>query len=828
MKTRRILSVLLVAVMLVPLFVMGISAETTQPETKPLTLENLGWSTDCPYGTPYVTLSVAEGHNGSGDNALKADTSITEWGSQFEILSAAAMAGVRKYTVSMDAEFTYAADFSFILNGVNGDGHASYGDWIGYNWYDGDPSFAGSIFQNRFFDGHNGWTADYADSCAKWILSGNNKGTLTVVVDLDAKTVSATYNFEDPAKEDFSSTRATLATAARVTLMLRGVKDCYIDNLKVVDNTQGANTVIYNETFESFTNVATDNTGKSAGEVIFYRDFDGADAIHEDWGFNGNATLGIATGSSNPFNNSAALTVTGEWKYVDLVPGQALASYDVYTVYLNAKITGDYDGTSRFVLLHNIQTPGGGGESNNGWAELRGIGKTSGTPAYNNFYYGKADNGGQKSATATGKVGAAGTKWVNLALTINKTAKTATLYHDGVEISTCPITTIVNDSPISLIVQKLGTTYIDEIVVTAGTFADAVPAKAVKDYSGKKAGEVFYNQSFNEEDLYVDNVIGVDPGKFNNTHVHQDFSGKINGTPALFFSSCWGARELVDASVLQGYDVYTLHMDVHLLKTGRYFGLMWDCNSTYSTGESTYWSPLNWSGGNNGGAKDGTITNKGITSGADMLNRTVAFALEIDHINSKATVYYDGQVAAEIAYEAGKLEKTDILLFLGQDGMDLLIDNLKLTAGTYADYEKASAQYVGYQTNNDGDIRFVGMLGSAALGNLDNIDDVGFTVKATYADVEDRDLSKVCTYVYNKLTGTLASGTQITTLTYTPDEFGGSYLFALTVTGIPADIGTVTFEVTPFYTVGEEVVNGTTWVITYDSATGTATQAPKA
>lgn len=107
-------------------------------------------------------------------------------------------------------------------------------------------------------------------------------------------------------------------------------------------------------------------------------------------------------------------------------------------------------------------------------------------------------------------------------------------------------------------------------------------------------------------------------------------------------------------------------------------------------------------------------------------------------------------------------------------------------------------------------IRFVAVIDSLTY------DEIGFKVKAEYTENSlpvEKDLSTPCTSVYSSLTGKLE--TRITA--YSAADLGGNYLMALCIKNIPANVGEITFTLTP-YTVNDGIVTyGVPYTIIYNA-----------
>ena len=128
------------------------------------------------------------------------------------------------------------------------------------------------------------------------------------------------------------------------------------------------------------------------------------------------------------------------------------------------------------------------------------------------------------------------------------------------------------------------------------------------------------------------------------------------------------------------------------------------------------------------------------------------------------------------------------------------------------------ATCIGYQVTdvdpvaNTYNIRFVSWLDSL------NYDMAGYTVVAAYTENEVAKTKTFsgektkCDTVYTSLTGS-ASGNAVAY-----NVVGDGYLMALAVSGIPANVGTVTFTVTPYTEINDVQTPGQAVVIEYDPA----------
>lgn len=98
-------------------------------------------------------------------------------------------------------------------------------------------------------------------------------------------------------------------------------------------------------------------------------------------------------------------------------------------------------------------------------------------------------------------------------------------------------------------------------------------------------------------------------------------------------------------------------------------------------------------------------------------------------------------------------------------------------------------------------------------------DEIGFDVSAVYTQggvQQTKDLSRMCSAVYTKLTGRAESGI---TAEYTAASLSGNYLMALGINDIPADIGEVTLTVRPYTKTDGIVTWGDSYNIIYSGGT---------
>lgn len=127
----------------------------------------------------------------------------------------------------------------------------------------------------------------------------------------------------------------------------------------------------------------------------------------------------------------------------------------------------------------------------------------------------------------------------------------------------------------------------------------------------------------------------------------------------------------------------------------------------------------------------------------------------------------------------------------------------------YYGYEDTGAVYRGVQESavREGlySLRFIGTTESRDVSGL------GFRITADCAEGR-RCYDTACTCVYRTL---LADAGQGMTKQYTAAELGGSYLYALTLRGIPVSAGEITFRITPYVLEDGVEKTGASYIVVY-------------
>ena len=153
-----------------------------------------------------------------------------------------------------------------------------------------------------------------------------------------------------------------------------------------------------------------------------------------------------------------------------------------------------------------------------------------------------------------------------------------------------------------------------------------------------------------------------------------------------------------------------------------------------------------------------------------------------------------------------------------------IYDTVKDTGINIGFTAPTGVSFYGYQTtdategeNGTYNIRFVSLVDSLAY------DKIGYDIKGTYYDAakgKNVTLSwnKECAVVYTALTGSV-DGTEAVY-----NVVGDYYIMALAITGVPTNVGEITFEVTPYSIDNEVKTSGEAKTIVYTPVTSSATE----
>lgn len=413
------------------------------PDAKLDVLGALGWKQDAVgyTGTTY-TLDITNRFGAEGNKALKLVEEESNW-CGIEMVPADKLTGVKKYTISADMMWESAKTFSFRF----GD-ETVKGDVVGISW--------NTRLWNAITDDNDNGAANYEGDK----IAVKQAVRLLAEIDAEAGTVAVSVNGEK-VSERSDATRAV----GGIYLMLRGVVG-FLDNIEVKNTESGA--VIYSEDFESYpvtekvtpVRPAKDYTGRAAGEVIFSDNYDAAQTV-DDLYFTYESNAGFSKakwGLSNKLNGTGCAMITGSWSQVEIIPKEVCASYKSYTIHMTVMLDSN---ENRFSVMYNsddISTT-----ENSGFFDMRyssplkieNLGRINGTTT-------------KDEATTQVQMGQA----FDLALSVDCENGTTTAYINGEYVS---FVSGVNKAPSAIwIVAEAAVGYIDNVMVTAGSYTDWV------------------------------------------------------------------------------------------------------------------------------------------------------------------------------------------------------------------------------------------------------------------------------------------------------------------------------------------------------------------
>lgn len=413
------------------------------PKAKFDVLGALGWKQDTVgYTGSTYSADITTQFGAEGNKALKLVEEESNW-CGIELVSAEKLSGVKKYTISADMVWESAKTFSFRF----GD-EAVNGDVVGISW------------NTRLW---NALTAENDSGAANYEgdkIAVKQAIRLLAEIDTEAGTVAVSVNGEKVSERSDAT-----KTVGGIYLILRSVVG-FLDNIEVKNVESGA--VIYSENFESYpvteivapTRPEQDYTGHSAGEVIFSDNYDKAESV-DDLYFTYESNSGFSKakwGLSDKINGTGCAMITGSWSQVEIIPKEVCATYKSYTIHMTVMMDSN---DNRFTVMYNSDEVGS--NSNSGFFDMR----------YSNPL--KIENlgiiGGTVSKDETTTQIQMGQAF-DLALSVDCENGTATAYINGEYAS---FVSGVNKKPSAIwIVAEKAVGYIDNVSVTAGSYADWV------------------------------------------------------------------------------------------------------------------------------------------------------------------------------------------------------------------------------------------------------------------------------------------------------------------------------------------------------------------
>lgn len=301
-----------------------------------------------------------------------------------------------------------------------------------------------------------------------------------------------------------------------------------------------------------------------------------------------------------------------------------------------------------------------------------------------------------------------------LAIAFDLNAGTAKVYLNGTLISTRTEGVGTAASDISMIVCGMNA-YLDDLKLEAGTyeergtelwkedfesydlsdggdFATGENVRPAQDYTGKTAGQIIFEDDYNTavypEDLYFS---AKTIGEF--IKANYVISDAIDGTSCARISAPYGTDrfhsvEIVPEDVFKTYPVYTIHMTVKIDPAEGWFGwftVFYNTASPSNNQNCGFFALRQWAGQpvriENYGFVNGTST-KATDNISTEPGDVFDLALQIDCNEGTCYAYIDGDF---VSFGSG-INKTQSALYIVVDQAAGYIDNVKVSAGTYADY----------------------------------------------------------------------------------------------------------------------------------------------
>ena len=338
-------------------------------------------------------------------------------------------------------------------------------------------------------------------------------------------------------------------------------------------------------------------------------------------------------------------------------------------------------------------------------------------------------------------------------------------------------------------------------------------------------GTVLYVQDF-ENVSDVDDLCYTksDSTAYNGT-ITFALSDTLNGQSNRCLSvkndtSTWALHQLVPEEVTKNVEAYTISYKMQLDYGSRTWHNMvgvrigaYTSDSASGTWVTTYW-PMNDGWRLQSYDSSNTSVANAVASDVDLADDEKAvrnIRIAVDNAGQTVALYVDG--VKMIEQTGCQLGAGPIHLMVEQSVA--WVDDICVTAGGIEDvptavYGVQTTEVKGETPESAGtyDMRFVGTF----CGELANINQVGFRIVASWNEggaAKTRAFQASSDTVYSSLNA--QTGGDVDRITAA--ECGGDYLFALTITGIPADTA-VTFTVLPYAVAEGGTVTGTPKSIT--------------
>lgn len=429
---------------------------------------DFGWPVCPAYSKTNYKMAVSDKFGETGNKSLYVLQETGDW-CGMTIVPAETLAGVRKYVFSVKFKFVAATKLTFRFNSE--DETKADGDWGGVSWT--------THLENYGFNGSEQHDASVPSDNVQFDPDMN---VMVIAFDLDAGTEELWLNGTLMSTRD----KNVKSQASAISMMIRGI-DGYIDDLKLETGTYAERgTVLWSEDFESYELSASeasaperpyqDYTGRKPGEVIFeddYNDVQDLDDFYFVAKLNGEFKKAIYA-ISDEIDGSTCARITGSWATVEIVPEEVFTPYQVYTIHMKMKIESD---ANRFTLFYNTATPATN-KTSCGFFEFR----------YSDL---KIECLGIINGVITKTEATTGLELgevFDFALEVNCDSGTCFAYINGEFV--CFGSNLGKTQSALYILAENAVGYIDDVKVTAGTYADFTSASGTQtDDSGEATSD---------------------------------------------------------------------------------------------------------------------------------------------------------------------------------------------------------------------------------------------------------------------------------------------------------------------------------------------------
>lgn len=812
-NVKRILSLILVLGMLIPFCVIGVNADVSKAlDTAEVSTNFLGWQ-DTAEAYPSVgnySLSAALPLTNQGSAALRVRGTASSWANvqvvSPEVMKADCTDGTYTIHFSMKLESSdEQAIFGFRFGSE--DTSSATGDWtvVQYtNW-----------FQNKSYTPNAA-----ADGLA---LTVGTTYAMDITVDSQAGKVTVSNGVGTTTNNDAHAVLGGLWLVAGGS----SAQVAVIDDLVVKDSSGAA---IYTQDFETL------SKQPSPGTVLYEENFGGL--LKKSFGMDGLGWKNITSGElksghysvsliESDFTGSASNAVRIQSSGSGYNSGMQIVSADTINALCES---GEYS------ISCNIQFE----QHSTSWQHYGfgfGFGSESGNPSNKTDgnwagYYGNGYTLNNPWNTGLGSCTAdAHAKNLALEIRVNSTTGKYQVYANGTLKKEFSGNGGLGGIWMYVAGPKAGSGIQSSVLLDNLVIKDTV------------SNTVIYQEDFGEFYLADDDVSSSLKANYfeQSTNTYLDTVATTAGVVAqnnstrlkIVGKSGWASNEnsaykLVPACAIDGVLRYTINYTVHVEQaSGAYshgaflkFGTVADDAYTGNIlvlrsgdGMDALGFTGLWGYPNSYTQTTGTL-----------MNRDLKISVAVDTVAKIANVYVNGECVIEnvaLSYvEAGDI------YFGVRCNTTAYFDDILVTAGGFADTE---ADYIGLQktalVDGKSSIRFAGVIGAAH--ELSAYRAVGFKITADYEGTATTAggtmaFNQPCDTVYDKLIGIkISEGVSIPT-EYLASDFGGRYIFATTISNIPASVGVVTFTLTPYFTLKDgSHAEGSTWTIVYDAATGT-------